>query len=244
MGQADVSACTFCALASGEEPEDNLEAPYLITRVNGFMLLSDREPLAAGHALLVPEEHVSSLTQLRAERILHAEQTAMRIADGFSQSADTGTLVIEHGTADGPHTALHIIPTDEAAAPWFEEQQLQQISDVWNLTELSSLYGSEYVFAQQFCQTGAAWYGDELPPNWLYRLVVEQLGDDGWGWNQRLRHRGPEISSDAIRANLALICDAVQPWKDSTGRTDLIELETKIVDNVDFPHQRSGLHLT
>ncbi len=243
MKHSETSVCTFCDLANSAVTTDNPGAPYLIARVNGFMLLSEREPLAAGHALLVPDEHVSSLTQLRAERVLQAEQTAMRIADGFSQSADTGTLVVEHGTATGPHTALHILPTDEAAAPWFEEQHMQRIADVWNLTELSSLYGSDYIFAQQFCQTGAAWYGEELPPNWLYRLVVEQLGDDGWGWNQRLHHRGPEISSDAVRANLALICDAVRPRSDANARSELIRLENYVLKDAEFPRQRSSVSM-
>jgi diadenosine tetraphosphate (Ap4A) HIT family hydrolase len=217
MNAQTTGECRFCLatrLPADSDPLAGSDAPYLVARLDGFLVMCDRTPLAPGHALLVPEEHVSSYSLLPGQRLRQAEQLAVRIADGFYEIANSTTLLVENGNerASGQHAALHLIPAEGDVTRWFRQQKLRRLAEVWNLSDLHNLGGNRYVFAQQFARAGAVWDANDLPEHWLDRMINDQLGDDEWSWRDRLETRGPEIRSDAIRANLAIVFAAVGIW--------------------------------
>ena len=217
MDEQTTGECRFCLakrLPADSDPQKESDTPYLIARLGGFLIMSDHTPLAPGHALLVPEEHVSSYSLLSGQRLRQAEQLAVRIADGFYEIANSTTLLVEDSNerASGQHAVLHLIPAEGDATRWFRQQKLRRLAEVWNLNDLHSLGGNRYVFAQQFARTGAVWDANDLPEHWLDWMINDQLGDDEWGWRDRLETQGPEIRSDAIRANLAIVFAAIGLW--------------------------------
>jgi diadenosine tetraphosphate (Ap4A) HIT family hydrolase len=220
MDAQTTGECRYCLamqLPAESESLTELEAPYVVAKVDGFLVMCDRTPLAPGHALLVPDEHVSSYSLLSRPRLRQAEQLAVRIADGFYEIANSTTLMVENGNeqASGQHAALHLIPAAGDVTRWFRQHRLRRLAEVWNLSDLHNLGGSRYVFAQQFARAGAVWDASDLPAHWLDRMINEQLGDDEWSWRDRLQTRGPEIRSDAVRANLAVVFAAVGIWADA-----------------------------
>lgn len=211
------SECRFCLAARmpvGAESLSEIDAPFVVARIDGYLVACERTPLAPGHALLIPEEHVSSYSLLPIPRLRQAEQLAVQIADGFYEIANSTTLMLEHGNerASGQHGVLHLIPSAGDVTRWFRQHQLRRLAETWNLTDLRNLGGSTYVFAQQFARAGAIWDPKDLPEHWLDRMIHDQLADDEWSWRDRLQTRGPEIRSDAVRANLAIVFAAVGMW--------------------------------
>lgn len=104
-----MSDCIFCQIADGEIPADTV---YEDEDVVAFL---DANPLTRGHTLVIPREHVESVTDLDAEAAASYFQPVPRIADAVQEAvdADGATMAWNDGSAAGqevPHVHLHIVP--------------------------------------------------------------------------------------------------------------------------------------
>lgn len=102
-----VSDCLFCAIIAGDIPAYRvLDAPEAV----GFL---DTRPLFKGHVLVVPREHVVTLTDLPAaavggyfgavQRITGAVERALSAAGSFIAINNTVSQSV-------PHLHVHVVP--------------------------------------------------------------------------------------------------------------------------------------
>jgi histidine triad (HIT) family protein len=101
--------CVFCRIARNELP-----CHELLSEADVLAFL-DRNPLARGHALLIPRQHATLLQDLPASvaadlgRVLHRLVPAVCLAVGVSAA----TVALHNGRAAGqevPHVHWHIVP--------------------------------------------------------------------------------------------------------------------------------------
>ncbi len=104
-----MSACIFCRIVAGEAPAQIVYQDDLVTAFH------DIHPVAPVHILLVPNRHISSLNQAKAEdeaalgrlftvaRRLAAERGIAE--DGYRLIVNTG----RHGGQVVPHLHMHLI---------------------------------------------------------------------------------------------------------------------------------------
>jgi histidine triad (HIT) family protein len=100
-------SCLFCDIAAGKVPAE------IVWRGNGAVAFLDHRPLFPGHILLIPEQHIVTLTDLPGDmtgpffdgaKILeHAVETAMEAEGSF--------IAINNIVSQSvPHLHVHIVP--------------------------------------------------------------------------------------------------------------------------------------
>lgn len=99
--------CLFCKVVIGDVPasivfEDNLSVAFL-----------DNRPLFPGHSLIVPREHVETLTELPARLIEPFFSTTQLLARAVEVAFDAeGTFVAMNNRVSQsvPHLHVHVVP--------------------------------------------------------------------------------------------------------------------------------------
>ena len=99
--------CLFCRIVSGELPatviyEDDTSIAFL-----------DHRPLFHGHTLLVPREHVETLSDLPAAQVEPYFKAAQLIARAIESAMEAeGTFVAMNNRVSQsvPHLHVHIVP--------------------------------------------------------------------------------------------------------------------------------------
>ena len=105
-GQPGAKPCVFCGIVAGAPAQRVLETEHLV----GFL---DVRPVFKGHVLLVPREHVATLSDLPAslrDPFLEAGQrlaTAMTTGLGAQGSFVAINNVVSQSV---PHLHLHVVP--------------------------------------------------------------------------------------------------------------------------------------
>jgi histidine triad (HIT) family protein len=107
-----MSECIFCKIASGEIPCARvLETPDCVA----FL---DIAPLAPGHTLLIPRQHVTDITSAPKEMVTGLMGELPRLARAILKSSDaTGLNILQNtGASSGQavfHLHIHLIPRRE-----------------------------------------------------------------------------------------------------------------------------------
>lgn len=124
-----MSDCLFCRIAAGEIPSQTI---WEDDRVIAFL---DINPIAEGHALVVPKEHNEKLAGLSgdaAAAVIHAAQRVIpAILDAVE--APDATLAINDGPAAGqaiPHVHLHIVPRSPGDAAGSIHSLFKEVPDM------------------------------------------------------------------------------------------------------------------
>ena len=107
VGSAGVSACVFCAIASGEASaarvfEDDEHVAFL-----------DRRPVFKGHVLLIPRPHIETLPDLAARSGGAAVHVGAAVERGGARGMDAdGTFIAINNVISQsvPHLHVHIVP--------------------------------------------------------------------------------------------------------------------------------------
>lgn len=100
-------ACTFCRIGAGEEPADVVLATDAVV---GFL---DRRPLFKGHVLLIPRQHILTLTDLPDDVVgplfTAARSLARAVVEGLGAQ---GSFVAMNNTVSQsvPHLHVHVVP--------------------------------------------------------------------------------------------------------------------------------------
>ena len=99
--------CLFCRIVSGEADAHRvLETPDVV----GFL---DVRPVFKGHVLLVPREHVVTLSDLPEPGIVPLFGAAQRVADALTSGLGAqGTFVAMNNIVSQsvPHLHVHVVP--------------------------------------------------------------------------------------------------------------------------------------
>jgi histidine triad (HIT) family protein len=99
--------CVFCSIIAGTTPSAVvLDEPTVVA----FL---DASPVFPGHVLVVPREHLETLTDLSPQAVNDVFLAAQRIAVGVTTSlAADGTWVSMNNTVSQsvPHLHVHVVP--------------------------------------------------------------------------------------------------------------------------------------
>lgn len=99
--------CQFCAVVRGEDPaEVVLSTPQVVA----FL---DHRPVFKGHVLVVPREHVDTLTELPDALLEPVFAAARLIAATLKEALGcTGSFVAMNNTVSQsvPHLHVHVVP--------------------------------------------------------------------------------------------------------------------------------------
>lgn len=100
--------CVFCKIAAGEIP---CKKAFEDDRILAFY---DLEPQAPVHILLIPKQHISSVTELTPENstiVAHIYEVAARLA--AEHHLDSGFRIVCNAGPDGgqsvPHLHFHLL---------------------------------------------------------------------------------------------------------------------------------------
>jgi diadenosine tetraphosphate (Ap4A) HIT family hydrolase len=106
----DAVGCIFCAIAGESEPSSDVYRDYALV-----CFMSDA-PVNPGHTLIIPRQHVTSLSQLNPDDGAALFKLALRIQAALRDSdlqCDAVHLFLADGDAASqiiPHVHLHVIP--------------------------------------------------------------------------------------------------------------------------------------
>ena len=99
--------CLFCRIVSGEVPATMV---YVDQNTVAFL---DHRPLFHGHTLLVPREHVETLTDLSpalVEPLFRAAQSIARAVELAMKAEGTFVAMNNRVSQSVPHLHVHIVP--------------------------------------------------------------------------------------------------------------------------------------
>ena len=104
---ADSQQCVFCAIVAGDKParvvfEDEVALGFL-----------DARPVFKGHVLMVPREHVETLTDLPVELVgpfFQRVRTVTGAVEGGLGAAGTFVAMNNRVSQSVPHLHVHIVP--------------------------------------------------------------------------------------------------------------------------------------
>lgn len=99
--------CTFCRVIAGALPASFV---YEAESVVAFL---DHRPLFAGHALVVPRQHVRTLTDLPVELVgplFEAARTLARAIEDAMGAEGTFVALNNRVSQSVPHLHVHVVP--------------------------------------------------------------------------------------------------------------------------------------
>jgi len=106
----DGAGCVFCAIADESEPSSD------VYRDDALVCFLSNAPVNPGHALIIPRQHASSLSDLDADVGAALFKLALRIQAalrGSGLACEAVNLFLADGEAASqlvPHVHLHVIP--------------------------------------------------------------------------------------------------------------------------------------
>ncbi|MEF8773101.1 MAG: HIT family protein [Halobacteriales archaeon] len=111
--------CIFCGIVDGEVPSHDV---YEDDQVLAFL---DVNPVAEGHALVIPKTHHERLTDMDAETTAAVFNAAREVAEAMEDALDPDgyNLFQTNGAAAGQevfHSHVHVVPRAEGDDVGFE----------------------------------------------------------------------------------------------------------------------------
>lgn len=105
-------ACVFCRIAADEVPS------RMIYRDDTVVAFLDANPLAPGHALVIPREHHGRLEDLSTDDAMDVFRAVHHLLEPIQDAVDAvaSTVAVNNGSAAGqevPHVHCHIVPRFE-----------------------------------------------------------------------------------------------------------------------------------
>lgn len=110
MNKEAAERCVFCAIVAGRSPVSRI---YEDDRVLGLMTIG---PVTAGHAMVIPKEHVPYFSQLEPDLGTHIFRVTQRVAEAIRASGlrcEGINLFLADGEAAAQevfHFHLHVFP--------------------------------------------------------------------------------------------------------------------------------------
>lgn len=104
-----METCIFCKIMIGDVPAK------IVYRDEYVQAMLDIHPCASGHTLVIPTEHVETLSDVPTEKLAQLFSAVQNVISKLSRAfaPDGFTIGINHGKAGGQaveHLHIHIIP--------------------------------------------------------------------------------------------------------------------------------------
>lgn len=104
--------CVFCRIIKGEIK------PHKLFEDEKTLAFLDANPLAKGHTLLIPKQHISKLEKLNENFANALFSTLYKLVEPIQKGveAPASTIAINNGEQSGqdvPHVHVHIVPRFE-----------------------------------------------------------------------------------------------------------------------------------
>src|SRR5437667_7238515 len=97
-----MAGCVFCKIAAGEIPAT------IVKRADGMMAFQDLNPQAPTHLLVIPTDHLASLTDARDPHLLGRRLAFARDLARDAKLAELGYRVVVNTNPDGGQTVFHL----------------------------------------------------------------------------------------------------------------------------------------
>ncbi|MGI5347723.1 HIT family protein [Streptomyces sp. CA-250714] len=100
-------ACVFCRIVQGEAPA------YRVHEDSAVVAFLDQRPLFPGHTLVVPREHVETLTDLPEESVSPYFTAVRRVTGAVERAMEAdGSFVAGNNRVSQsvPHLHMHVVP--------------------------------------------------------------------------------------------------------------------------------------
>ncbi|MFC5911121.1 HIT family protein [Streptacidiphilus monticola] len=100
-------SCVFCAVIAGREPA------HVVLDSPAALAFLDRRPLFPGHCLVVPRDHVPTLTDLPPDRLGPYFRAVQRVAGAVEAGLEAaGSFVAQNNRVSQsvPHLHVHVVP--------------------------------------------------------------------------------------------------------------------------------------
>jgi histidine triad (HIT) family protein len=104
---AGSKGCRFCAIARGQAPA------FVVLDGQDCLAFLDHRPLFPGHCLLIPRQHIETLTDLPQQLVPALFGDAQRLAAAVEQATGAeGTFVAINNRVSQsvPHLHVHVVP--------------------------------------------------------------------------------------------------------------------------------------
>ena len=95
-------SCLFCKIVAGQIPAK------IVKRADGLLAFQDINPQAPTHLLVIPTEHIASLSEATDERALGRLVAFARDVAREAGIAQRGYRVVLNTNADGGQTVFHL----------------------------------------------------------------------------------------------------------------------------------------
>jgi len=100
-------SCLFCRIVAGEVPA------HVVYEDEGFLAFLDHRPLFAGHALLVPREHVETIWDAPPEVLSGLAAATQRLSVAIRDAMEAEGIfnaVNNIVSQSVPHLHVHVVP--------------------------------------------------------------------------------------------------------------------------------------
>lgn len=166
----------------------------IFAETDNFAALPSLSPLTAGHVLLVPNLHITSMAQI--DKSLHREfnfflrRLLTRLSKCFKPP-----LILEHGIAKGKsggcginHAHLHLLPLSPVVTAKVKSTVFQKfIFESTNMHQLLSgtdHHRSYLLFGLKPQQLSVS-FRENVPSQYLRRIIANELGLPRWDWREK-----------------------------------------------------------
>jgi hypothetical protein len=147
--------------------------------------------LAEGHLLIIPEKHFRAVADLPALQLQELE-TLYRFVESTLREVYGACICFEHGIrgerAGGcgiDHAHIHAVPVAgegvlNALTQEFRGFRIGSLSDI----RTSFSCNSSYVFFEDFVSGRFVFPVEDLPSQFVRKLVAKSIGTPVWDWRQ------------------------------------------------------------
>ena len=100
-------SCLFCRIVAGEVPA------HVVYEDDGFLAFLDHRPLFAGHALLVPREHVEAIWDAPPDLLSGLATATQRLSVAIRDAMEAEGIfnaVNNIVSQSVPHLHVHVVP--------------------------------------------------------------------------------------------------------------------------------------
>lgn len=187
--------CPFCAVAGGrvgpafQRLFGSGGPPEVLLRGRRFFVALDSSPLAVGHVLIVPQDHILSLLRNRILPIPQMMSVLEGVIGAVSDILGTHVCAFEHGGCDltgsvvgcVDHAHLHIVPLSLPLSDLCQRRGLKP--QVFSpLSSEQALSKEPYLFLRDPDGTAHIVVGEDIPAQLVRRAIAEELHQPVWAW--------------------------------------------------------------
>ena len=177
----------------------------IIARSQHFVVLQDISPIVPGHYLVLPKQHLTSISQIPNEWWPELERIIDQVVK-FLTSKYGAPFLFEHGSSPDvsgsvggaciEHAHIHLIPKEISVIDKLHEYATNSIDN--HLTSMAKLLqgiNGSYLFYQDQSGRGCVVTSTKrpLPQQFIRKLVAEISGIPNWDWKKTLSSRNSSI---------------------------------------------------